>query len=42
MTAPTRDLLARRGTTILVYVVPTLAIVATAGEGIAAVVRTLV
>jgi len=42
MTAPQSDLLSRRGTTILVYAVPTLAIVATSGEGVVEAVRTLV
>ncbi len=35
MTAPARDLLSRRGTAILVYGAPTLAIVATSGQGVA-------
>ena len=42
MTAPQRDLLSRRGTAILVYAVPTLAIVATSGQGVVEPVRTLV
>jgi len=42
MTAPQRDLLSRRGTAILVYAVPTLAIVATSGQGVVEAVRTLV
>lgn len=42
MTAPARDLLSHRGTTILVYAVPTIAIVATSSQGVSDAVRTLV
>ena len=42
MTAPQRDLLSRRGTAILVYAAPTLAIVATSNQGVVDAVRTLV
>jgi len=42
MTAPARDLLSRRGTAILVYAVPTLAIAATGGKGVVDTIRTLV
>ena len=42
MTAPSRDLLSRRGTTILVYGTPTLAIVVTSGQGVVEPLRTIV
>ncbi len=42
MTAPAKDLLARRGTTFLVYGVPTIAIVATSLGGVAEIVVTVV
>ncbi len=42
MTAPQRDLLSRRGTAILVYAAPTLAIVATSNQGVVDAIRTLV
>ncbi len=41
MTAPARDLLSRRGTALLVYAAPTLAIVATSGQGVVESVRTV-
>jgi hypothetical protein len=42
MTAPARDLLSHRSTTILVYVVPTVAIVATSVGGVGEIVVTIV
>lgn len=42
MTAPAKDLLTRRGTAILVYAAPTLAIVVMGGQGVAETGRTLV
>ncbi len=42
MTAPQRDLLSRRGTAILVYAVPTVAIVVTSGQVVVEALRALV